>query len=353
MSGGVDSSVAAILLYHQGYELVGITMKVWDYAGSGVKGKETGCCSLDSIHDARKVADKMGFAHYVLDLREEFRHRIIEDFISEYMQGRTPNPCIHCNSFVKWGALLQKADQLGCDYIATGHYARVRAEGSRYIISRGVDPLKDQSYVLYGISQENLSRTLLPLGGYRKPAIRDLAAEHGFTFLAEKGESYEICFIPDNDYRSFLRRNVRGIEKKLAGGNIVDKSGKVLGKHKGYPFYTIGQRRGLDVALGEPAYVSHIDPVTNTVTLGFHDEILSTHMTVKDITMVKYPAIPGDGLKVMGKVRYHDKGTSCTIRAFGTGNLMAVFDNPVAAVTPGQSAVFYEDDDVVAGGIIV
>lgn len=352
MSGGVDSSVAAILLKEAGHELVGITMKVWDYESSGVKGKETGCCSLDSINDARRLALGMGFPHYVIDLRDEFRQRIIENFVDEYMKGRTPNPCVLCNSYVKWGALLHKADQLGCDAIATGHYAGVREENGRYIISRGVDTAKDQSYVLWGISQQNLARTVLPLGGYTKPQIREIARHHGFTAIAGKPESFEICFIPDNDYRSFIRRNVEGVEEKLAGGDIVDTSGKVLGKHKGYPFYTIGQRRGLDIALGEPAYVSHIDPVSNTITLGFREDTLSTHMTVRDLNMVKLTAIPAEGIHVTGKIRYHDKGTGCVIRPMGGNVLLAEFDQPVSSITPGQSAVFYHGDDIVAGGII-
>ncbi|MFO7721941.1 MAG: tRNA 2-thiouridine(34) synthase MnmA [Bacteroidales bacterium] len=352
MSGGVDSSVAAILLAKEGYELVGVTMKVWDYTGSGIKGKETGCCSLDSINDARKIAIGMGFPHYVIDLRDIFREKIINNFVDEYMKGRTPNPCVLCNSFVKWEALLRKADQLGCSHIATGHYARVRQEGGRHILSRGVDMLKDQSYVLWGVSQENLGRTLLPLGGFTKGRIREIAREHGFETIAEKSESYEICFVPDNDYRGFLKRSVEGVEEKLSGGDIVDTSGKVLGKHKGYPFYTIGQRKGLDVALGSPAYVSKIDPESNTVTLGFREDILSTHMSVKGVVMGKYSEVPSGGLKATGKVRYHDKGAPCTITPFGAETLLVAFDHPVSAITPGQSAVFYEGDDVVAGGII-
>ena len=352
MSGGVDSSVAAVLLAQEGYSLVGVTMKVWDYAGVGVKGKETGCCSLDSINDARKIADSIGFPHYVIDLRDIFRKKIIDNFISEYLRGRTPNPCVLCNSFVKWEALLQKADQLGCDYIATGHYAKIHESEGRYVISKGSDDLKDQSYVLWGISQENLARTLLPLGNYTKPEIRQIASKHGFKSIANKSESYEICFVPDNDYRGFLMRSVEGIENELEGGDVVDTSGKVLGKHRGYPFYTIGQRKGLDIALGKPAYVSNIDPENNRVTLGFREDLLSTHATVKQVNMVKYGRVPLEGLKVTGKVRYHDQGTPCTITPFGDDTLMAVFDKPVSAITPGQSAVFYQDDDIIAGGII-
>ena len=352
MSGGVDSSAAAILLAAEGYELVGVTMKVWDYEGAGVPGKETGCCSLDSINDARSLALRMGFPHYVIDLREVFKEKIITNFVDEYLQGHTPNPCVLCNAHVKWEALLHKADQLGCSHIATGHYAAVRFENQRYVISRGVDHKKDQSYVLWGISQKNLARTLLPLGGYRKDEIRSIARDHGFERLAVKAESYEICFVPDNDYRGFLKRSKEGLEQQVAGGKIVDKKGNVLGTHKGYPFYTIGQRRGLEVALGEPAYVTHIDPKTNTITLGFKQDVLSNEAMVKELNMMKYAALPPEGMKVTGKVRYHHEAAPCTIKPFGFNALAVEFDEPVSAITPGQSAVFYEGDDIVAGGVL-
>lgn len=352
MSGGVDSSVAAILLAGMGYELVGITMKVWDYAGSGVKGKETGCCSLDSVNDARNLATRMGFPHYVMDLRDIFREKIISNFIDEYLSGRTPNPCVLCNSLVKWEALLKKADQLGCTYIATGHYAGIREEDGRYIVSRGVDRLKDQSYVLWGISQKNLSRTILPLGGYTKAKIRQIASDNGFDNLANKNESFEICFIPDDDYRGFLKRSRQGIEEELAGGDIVDKEGKVLGKHKGYPFYTIGQRKGLDVAMGVPAYVTRINPDTNTITLGFREDVMSSEALVKNINMMKYVGLPEQGMEALGKVRYHDRGTACVIKPFGNNAVIVSFKQPVSAITPGQSAVFYDGDDIILGGII-
>jgi tRNA-uridine 2-sulfurtransferase len=352
MSGGVDSSAAAILLSAEGYDLVGITMKVWDYEGAGVKGKETGCCSIDSINDARSLAMRMGFPHYVIDLREVFREKIITNFVDEYLLGKTPNPCVLCNAHVKWEALLHKADQLGCSHIATGHYASVREEGGRYVVSRGVDQKKDQSYVLWGISQKNLARTLLPLGGYRKDEIREIARSRGFERLAVKSESYEICFVPDNDYRGFLKRSQEGLEERVAGGKIIDKDGKVLGTHKGYPFYTIGQRRGLDVALGEPVYVTKIDPDSNTVTLGYKEDVMSAEALVKELNMVKYDRLPEEGLRVTGKVRYHHEKAPCLIKPFGYNALTVQFDEPVSAITPGQSAVFYEGEDVVVGGIL-
>ena len=268
MSGGIGSSVSAVLLHERGYEVVGITMKTWDYVSSGSSKKETGCCSLDSINDARSIAVSMGFPHYILDIREEFGQHVIDNFVDEYLAGRTPNPCVRCNTHIKWEALLKRADMLDCEFIATGHYAKVRRhDNGRYVVSKGLDAWKDQSYVLWGVKQECLSRTLFPVGGFEKPAIRRMAAEMGFHELANKPESYEICFIPDNDYRSFLKRRVEGIEEKLAGGKFINRKGEVLGQHKGYPFYTIGQRKGLDIALGEPAYVIdipiHITSVCN------------------------------------------------------------------------------------------
>jgi len=241
MSGGIDSTITALMLNDQGYEVVGITMKTWDYASSGASKKETGCCNIDSFNDARMAAVQHGFPHYILDIREEFGDFVIENFVDEYLAGRTPNPCVMCNTHIKWRALLKRADALGCDFIATGHYAKVNLHhNGRYYLSRGVDDLKDQSYVLWGLQQDLLSRTILPLGTYHKPQIRQMAMDYGYPELAKKNESYEICFVPDNDYRGFLKRRVEGLEERVAGGNFVDKEGKILGQHKGYPFYTIG-----------------------------------------------------------------------------------------------------------------
>ena len=243
MSGGIDSTVAAILLHNQGYEVIGITMKTWDYQISGGRKKETGCCSLDSINDARKVAVDFGFPHNILDLREEFGESIIDNFVDEYISGRTPNPCVLCNTHIKWEALLKRADMLNCKYIATGHYARIREVNGRYVIYKGVDEIKDQSYVLWGVSQDCLSRTIFPMGKYHKDEIKRLAIDLGYESLAKKSESYEICFIPDNDYRSFLKRRVKGLEEKVQNGDFLNTSGEVIGKHDGYPFFTIGQRK--------------------------------------------------------------------------------------------------------------
>jgi tRNA-specific 2-thiouridylase len=350
MSGGIDSSVAAIMLHEQGYEVVGITMKTWDYASSGANGKETGCCSLDSINDARSIAVQYGFPHYILDIRGEFGEAVINNFVDEYMAGRTPNPCVMCNTHIKWEALLRRADMLKCEFIATGHYAKVREENGRYVISRGLDPSKDQSYVLWGVSQECLSRTMFPIGGFEKSRIREMAREMGLHDLANKSESYEICFIPDNDYRAFLKTRISDLEERLEGGNFIDKNGKILGHHKGYPFYTIGQRKGLEVAVGAALYVTEIRPETNTVVLGDLEQLQRQKMIVRDINLIKYAKI-SEPLDALTKIRYKDPGTISTI--VQEGNKMIVeFYEPVKAVAPGQSAVFYEGDDVIGGGFI-
>jgi len=267
MSGGIDSTITAVLLHEEGWEVVGITMKTWDYATSGGSKKETGCCSLDSINDARAVAVRLGFHHFIVDIRDEFGDYVIDNFVDEYMAGRTPNPCVLCNTHIKWNSLLRRADMLDCEFIATGHYGIINELNGRKYVTRAKDQQKDQSYVLWGLSQECLHRTRMPLGVFTKPEVRAMAAERGWTDLSKKAESYEICFVPDNDYRGFLRRRVEGLDERLAGGDFIDKSGKVLGKHEGYPFYTVGQRKGLGIALGEPMFVTEIRPESNTVVL--------------------------------------------------------------------------------------
>lgn len=350
MSGGLDSSVAAMMLHHRAYELVGITMKTWDYSDGGGSGKETGCCSLDSINDARHMAVSMGFPHYVLDLREEFSEHIVKDFIQQYMAGRTPNPCVLCNTHIKWTALLKRAAQLDCRYIATGHYARVREENGRMVLSKGVDEHKDQSYVLWGLTQELLAKTMFPLGEYTKPGIREMASGEGFGELAAKRESYEICFIPDNDYRGFLKRRVPGLDQQPGEGDFIDAKGNILGKHQGYPFYTIGQRKGLNVALGEPVYVREIDPGTNTIMLGKKEELLRKKFFISGFNPIKFDQIPQDQ-EFTVKIRYKDPGHQA--RIYREGTLLRVeLSQQVAAVTPGQSAVIYDGSDVVGGGFI-
>ncbi|PZP46086.1 MAG: tRNA 2-thiouridine(34) synthase MnmA [Pseudopedobacter saltans] len=355
MSGGIDSTVTALMLNEQGYEVIGITMKTWDYATSGGGHKETGCCNVDSFNDARMAAVQHGFPHYVIDIREEFGSFVIENFVDEYLAGRTPNPCVMCNTHIKWSALLKRANALECDFIATGHYAKINQmpNNGRYYLSKGLDETKDQSYVLWGLSQELLSRTLLPLSNYRKTEIRQMALDFGYPELAKKSESYEICFVPDNDYRGFLKRQVDGLEQKVDGGLFVDKTGKILGKHKGYPFYTIGQRKGLEIALGKPAYVTAIDPNTNTVVLGEEQDLAANYMSVTKMNWLKYDGIPTDGMDLITKIRYKDKGALSHItNSEELGKINVRFFEDVKGIAPGQSAVLYEGDDVVGGGII-
>src|SRR5687768_7791699 len=305
MSGGIDSTVAALMLHKEGYEVIGITMKTWDYASSGGSSKkETGCCNLDSFNDARAAAVQHGFPHFILDIREEFGDFVIDNFVEEYMAGRTPNPCVMCNTHIKWRALLKRADVLGCDFIATGHYAQIhRHTNGRYFIRKGIDETKDQSYVLWGLQQDLLSRTLLPLGTYHKTQIRQMAHDFGYPELAKKAESYEICFVPDNDYRGFLKRKVDDLEEKVQGGAFVDKEGKILGRHKGYPFYTIGQRKGLDITFGKPAYVTGINPETNTVVLGDEEDLEREDMQVAKLNWIKYEGLEKEA-EVVTKIRY-------------------------------------------------
>ncbi|MFN4007347.1 MAG: tRNA 2-thiouridine(34) synthase MnmA [Chitinophagaceae bacterium] len=351
MSGGIDSTVTALMLHHQGYEVVGITMKTWDYATSTNSSKETGCCNVDSFNDARQAAVHHGFPHFILDIREEFGDFVIENFVDEYLAGRTPNPCVMCNTHIKWRALLKRANALGCDFIATGHYANiVAADNGRYTISKGLDEMKDQSYVLWGLDQELLSRTIMPLGNYRKTEIRQMALDFGYPELAKKSESYEICFVPDNDYRGFLKRRVEGLEERVKGGWFVDKTGKKLGQHKGYPFYTIGQRKGLDIALGKPAYVTAIDPDTNTVVLGDEADLEQSTMLVTKINWMKYDGIT-NGMEAITKIRYKDKGTLSNLYTADNG-VKVQFYEKVKSIAPGQSAVMYEGDEVIGGGVI-
>jgi len=350
MSGGIDSSIASLLLHDMGYEVVGITMKTWDYQSSSSSKKETGCCTLESINDARNIAVKMGFNHYILDIRDEFGDYVIDYFTDEYMKGRTPNPCILCNTHIKWEALLKRANKLDCEFIATGHYANVRKENNRYIISKGVDELKDQSYALWGINQKNLSRTIFPLGKLEKKEIKNIALKNGYKNLVEKSESYEICFVPDDDYRNFLRNRVKNLDKIVGEGVFLNENGKVIGKHKGYPYYTIGQRKGLGLALGYPVYVTEIRKDTNEVIIGSFDDLKRNGMYVKKINMMKYDKIKGK-LNAETKIRYNDKGTPSIIEKIDK-TIKVYFGNKVNAITPGQAAVFYEKDDIIGGGWI-
>ena len=350
MSGGIDSTVAAIMLHNEGYEVVGVTMKTWDYASVGGSKKETGCCSLDSINDARSIAVNMGFTHFILDIRDEFGDYVIDNFVEEYIAGRTPNPCILCNTHIKWRALLRRADMLDCEFIATGHYAQKRFENDRYIVHKGLDDSKDQSYVLWGLDQACLERSHFPVGMYHKTAIKQMAIDMGHKSLALKPESYEICFVPDNDYRGFLKRREPGLEEKVKGGMFVNSKGEIIGEHTGYPFYTIGQRKGLGKAFGKPMYVTNINPTTNTVELGEEHELEKTEMMVSKLNWIKHNGV-ADGFESVTKIRYGDDGVLSHLTNVND-EMKVVFNANVKAIAPGQSAVFYEGDDVVGGGII-
>jgi tRNA-specific 2-thiouridylase len=350
MSGGIDSTVTAMMMHEQGYEVVGVTMKTWDYANAGGGKKETGCCSLDSINDARQISVDMGFHHFIVDIREEFGDYVIDNFVDEYLAGRTPNPCVLCNTHIKWNSLLRRADALDCEFIATGHYAKLNNKDGRHYVSKAKD--KDQSYVLWGLSQECMERSRFPLGGFTKPEVRQMAKDLGYEELSKKGESFEICFVPDNDYRGFLKRQVDGLEERVDGGNFVNTNGEVIGKHNGYPFYTIGQRKGLGMAFGKPMFVTEIKPDTNTVILGEEKELFRNGMTVGNVNLMKYDNLKG-GKELISQIRYNDKGAFSTAKELDNGQVYVDFHANVKGVAPGQSAVFYEGDDVVGGGHIM
>ncbi|MCX8472743.1 MAG: tRNA 2-thiouridine(34) synthase MnmA [Sediminibacterium sp.] len=354
MSGGIDSTVAALILHKQGYQVIGITMKTWDYTEANSTGKETGCCNLDSFYDARQVAVENGFPHYIFDIREEFDSHVVQNFVDEYIAGRTPNPCIMCNTHIKWKALLKKATHFNCDFIATGHYAQtVNYQNGRVGIKKGIDELKDQSYVLWGLEQQVLKKTIFPIGQFQKKEIRKMAFDFGYESLSKKSESYEICFIPNNDYRDFLQKNVPDKINHLNGGWFVDKFGQKLGQHKGYPFYTIGQRKGLNIALGKPAFVTKIDPENNVVVLGDETDLNEQIMMVGSVNFIKYPELTNDQV-LTTKIRYKDPGMLSSIHISEEQPLKVkvIFQQQVKGIAPGQSAVFYEHDEVVGGGII-
>lgn len=350
MSGGTDSSVAAILLQNQNYRLHGMTFRAYDSISEDCMSKETGCCSVDSIFEAKNLAKKLGFDHQILDVRDFFDKTVINDFINEYLAGRTPNPCVVCNQIIKWKKMIDEADNLNCKYLATGHYAKIIKQNNRFFIRKGKDQAKDQSYFLWMLTQENLERTIFPLGDLTKGEVREIAKTHNYKKIAEKKESQEICFIPDDDYRIFLRSRIKNIDEQIGEGNVFDSSGKFLGKHKGYPFYTIGQRKGLNIAVGYPVYVTNINPKKNEIILGEKSELQKKELVISNVNLMKYPSF--NELNAQCKIRYNTKAATCKVIQ-EKENLRIVFDEPVFAVTPGQSAVIYENDDIVGGGIIL
>jgi tRNA-specific 2-thiouridylase len=349
MSGGVDSSVAAALLLEEGYDVIGVTMKTYDFdAVGGNVGNETGCCGLDAFNDARMVAAKLGIPHYVVDFTAQFEREVVGNFVDEYLRGRTPNPCVLCNRMIKWGELIRKAEALGADLIATGHYARVGFDESlqRFYLATGLDARKDQSYALWGLSQYALSKTLFPIGRLTKPEVRRLAAQYGLK-TAEKGESFEICFVADNDYRRFVHERVPG--SVPPPGNIV-RDGKVVGMHDGFWHYTIGQRSGIG-AHGERVYVTEIDGAGNTVRIGRDEELYHRSLSATALNLVSVGEI-FSGMRLTAKIRYKDDASPGRIYFDGGDRFRILFDLPKRAISPGQSVVLYDGDHLLGGGII-
>ena len=346
MSGGIDSTAACLMLQEQGYEVVGITMCVFDLASQLDEQGEP-----RFISEAREVASRLGIEHHVADEREGFRDKIVQYFIDEYMQGRTPNPCVMCNPLFKFRVLTEWADHLDCAYIATGHYVQTVCENNHYYIVTGDDPQKDQSYFLWGLGQEVLSRCVFPLGGWKKSDVRQYLTDKGFALKAKEGESMEVCFI-EGDYRDFLREHCPEIEDKVGQGKFVDSAGRTLGTHQGYPYYTIGQRKGLGIALGKPAYVLKLNPEKNTVMLGDAQGLVTQYMLIEGLKVVDEERfLSEENLSV--RIRYRSKSVPCSIvREVEDGRVLVRFDNEVSAVTPGQSAVFYVGNRLVGGAFI-
>ena len=353
MSGGVDSSVAAYLLHRQGYEVIGVTMQIWLDDGLYELARTDGCCSLSAVDDAERVCRIIGIPHHVVSFKDIFREKVVSNFIDEYINGRTPNPCIVCNRYVKWESLLDWALEQGADHIATGHYARVkRLPDGRYTIERSVTQAKDQTYALYNLTQEQLAHTLMPVGDYDKGRIRDIAKEAGLP-VSGKPDSEEICFIPDNDYAGFLDREAGG--RVPPAGNFVTESGEILGRHKGITHYTIGQRRGLGLAMGHHVFVTEIRPDTNEVVIGEDGDVYSSVLSCHGLNFMSLPEEGlgiGESVRLFGKIRYRHPGEWCRVRRTGEDGLEAVFEKPVRAVTPGQAAVFYDGDHIACGGTI-
>ena len=352
MSGGIDSSVAAGLLVEQGFDVVGITIKTYRYEDVGGNvGNDSTCCSLDGINDARRIALAFDFPHYTVDFSEVFREKVIDYFIEDYLNGNTPNPCVRCNRTIKWEEMLHKADALGAEYIATGHYATIGHDPitDRRWIRRSPDNVKDQSYMLWSVRQEHLARTLFPLSGFTKDRSRLEGARLGMDF-SHKSESYEICFIPDNDYRRFLKDNVDKLDEKIGKGNIV-MEGKIIGEHEGFPFYTIGQRKGLGIAHSEPLFVLDVLPQSNTVEVGLEAQLSHNALTAHSVNMQKVETI-SEPQTFTVKIRYKDEGAPATCWIDADGILQVRFHEPRKAISRGQSVVLYDGDDVVGGGII-
>lgn len=349
MSGGVDSSVAAYLLKQQGYDVVGVTMQIWQDESHEEIENKGGCCGLSAVDDARRVAAMLDIPYYVMNFKSEFKRDVIDYFVREYLAGRTPNPCISCNRYVKWESLLTRSIQIGADYIATGHYARIcELPNGRYAIRNSVTAKKDQTYALYNLTQEQLKRTLMPIGDYTKEEVRKIAEDIGLM-VAGKPDSMEICFVPDNDYASFIEKET-GVTS--VPGDFVDVDGNVIGKHRGVIHYTVGQRKGLGIALGKPAFVVAIRPEQNQVVIGEDRDVYTERLYANNLNFMAVDDIP-EPVHVKAKIRYSHEGAYCTVRKIDSDTIECIFDQPVRAVTPGQAVVLYDGEYVLGGGTII
>ena len=349
MSGGVDSSVTAYLLKEAGYDVIGVTMQIWQDEEEDIMEENGGCCGLSAVEDARRVANSLGIPYYVMNFKKEFKEQVMDYFLKEYLSGRTPNPCIACNRYVKWEALLHRSLEIGADYIATGHYAQVvQLENGRYTIKKSVTAKKDQTYALYNLTQDQLAHTLMPVGAYDKDQIRKIAEDINLL-VAHKPDSQDICFIPDNDYAKFIHENT---DQVIEEGNFVDLQGNVLGRHKGITNYTVGQRKGLNLSMGKPVFVVEIRPETNEVVIGDNEDVFQPRLYANQLNFMSIPDLEGE-MRVNAKIRYSHQGAWATIRKVEQDVLECVFDEPQRAITPGQAVVFYDGDFVVGGGSII
>ena len=349
MSGGVDSSVTAALMVEAGYDVIAITMRLGTHDTIEIESDKPNCCSLEGVEDARRVATQLGIPFYAVNYEERFRQSIVDYFANEYVSGRTPSPCVICNQDLKFGKLLELATQLEVDYVATGHYARIEQEPEtgRYILRKGIDSRKDQSYFLFSLTQAQLSRALMPLGGYEKDEVREVARKYQLR-TAEKPESQELCFIADDNYKRFLKDR---IPEKIQEGDIVDQDGRVLGEHQGIPFYTVGQRRGLGISAETPLYVTELKVHDNTIVVGKNENLLAETMQVEEVNFITMDRLT-ESIRAEVKIRYKDTGAPATISPLSDTEVEVTFDQPRRAVTPGQAAVFYDGDTVIGGGWI-